>query len=71
MGIFAPAGTPAAIIARLNQTISAILGNEDIRKRIFDIGAEVISSSPTEFAAYLKSDMARWGKLIKDKGIRE
>ena len=71
MGIFAPAGTPPAIVNRLNQAIVGALHVEEIKKRIFDTGAEVVGTSPAEFAAYLKADMAKWSKLIKEKGIRE
>lgn len=71
LGIFAPAGTPPAIINRLQQAIVGVLNTEEVKKRVLDTGAEVIGSSPDEFAAYLKADIAKWGKLIKQKGIRE
>ena len=71
LGIFAPAGTPAAIINRLQQAIVSVINSEEVRKRVLDTGADIIGSTPEEFAAYLKTDIAKWGKLIKQKSIRE
>jgi len=71
MGIFTRAGTPPAIINRLHQTIVGILNSDDVKKRVMDTGAEVIGSSPDAFAAYLKADIAKWGKLVKERGLRQ
>ena len=70
MAIFAPAGTPAAIINRLNQEIVRVLSDTDIKERFIKAGAEVIASSPGQLEANMKSDMATLGKLIRDAGIR-
>jgi tripartite-type tricarboxylate transporter receptor subunit TctC len=70
-GIFAPAKTPAAIIKRLNQEIVRFLKTPEAKERFLKIGSEIAPSSPEEFAALVKSEMARLGKLIKDTGIRE
>jgi len=71
MCIYAPGGTPPAIVNRLYQAIVAVLNMEEVKKKVFDTGAEVVGTTPEEFAAYLKTDIAKWGKLIKDRGIRE
>src|SRR5262249_43553510 len=68
--IFAPRGTPAAIIARLNVEISRVLARQDIREKFFNAGVETVGSTPDELAARVKSDMSRLGKLIKDANIR-
>ena len=68
--IFAPANTPAAVIKRLNQEIVRTLDRGDVKEKFLNIGVEVIGSSPEQLAHAMKSDMARLGKLIKDKGIR-
>jgi tripartite-type tricarboxylate transporter receptor subunit TctC len=70
-GMFAPAKTPAPIINRLNQEIVRILHRADVKERFFNAGIESIGSSPQEFAAAIKSEMNRLGKVIKDAGIRE
>ena len=68
-GIFAPAGTPAAIVNRLNQEIVRVLNSPDVKERFFKTGMEVVGSSPVEFAAAIRSDMARMGKVLKAAGI--
>lgn len=70
LGIFAPAKTPAPIIDQLNQEIVRVLNNADVKRRLFDSGAEVVAGSPAELTAAMKSDMAGTGKLIRDAGIR-
>ena len=70
IGMFAPAKTPATIISRLNQETVRLLGRPDVKQKFFDTGIETVGNSPEEFAATIRSDMARWGKLIKDAGIR-
>ena len=69
-GIFAPAGTPAPIINRLNQEMVRVLNKPDIKQKFFDSGTETVGNTPEEFSAIVKSDMAKMGKLIKEAGIR-
>jgi tripartite-type tricarboxylate transporter receptor subunit TctC len=69
-GIFAPAKTPAAVINRLQQETARVLARADVRERLANSGAEPIGSSPQDFAAKIKSEMARLGKVIKDANIR-
>jgi tripartite-type tricarboxylate transporter receptor subunit TctC len=71
VGVLAPAGTPRAIITRLNQEIGQVLDKPDVKERLFATGAETVGGPPEQFAATMKSEMARLGKLIKDAGIRE
>lgn len=68
-GMFAPAKTPAPIIKQLNQEIVRVLSRADIKEKFFNAGAEIVASSPEQFAATIKSEMALWGKLIKAAGI--
>lgn len=70
-GIYAPGGTPTRIIMRLNQEIVRVLNTQEVKARLFNAGAEVVGNSPEEFAATIKSDMARWSKLIQAAGIHE
>ena len=69
-GLFAPAKTPAAIIKRLNQEVVLYLNQPNVKQRILDSGEEVVGSSAAEFAAKVKAEMARMGKVIKDAGIK-
>lgn len=70
-GMFAPAGTPAAVISRLNQDTVRALGATDVKTKLFNIGVEVVGSSPADLDRAMKKEMAVMGKLIKDQGIRE
>lgn len=69
-GMLAPANTPAPIINRLNLEFVRALKSAELKEKLFKMGVEAASSSPEEFAAFIKSDMARMGKVIKDAGIR-
>ena len=69
-GLFAPAKTPAAIVGRLNRECVRILNGPDVKEKFLNSGVEVIGSSPEKFAARIKSEIARMGKVIKDAGIR-
>jgi len=69
-GVFAVVRTPDAIINRLHQEIVRAVSQPDVKERIFNIGTEVITSTPEGFTVKLKSETAKWGKLIKEVGIR-
>ena len=70
-GLFAPAKTPAAIITRLNRDIVRYLGTPEAKELFLRTGgSEVVANKPEQFAAKIKSEMVRLGKLIKDVGIR-
>jgi tripartite-type tricarboxylate transporter receptor subunit TctC len=68
-GIFAPAGTPDAIIDRLNQDIVQVLQDPEVALRFQESGAEVVGSTPEEFAAYIASDRESMGKVIEAAAI--
>ncbi len=68
--LFAPAGTPAAIIRRLNQESVRVLHTSESKERYFRAGMETVGSSPEELAATIKSEIARLGKVVRDAGIR-
>ncbi len=69
-GIFAPAKTPTAVINRLNQEIVRLVKTPEAKEKFFNSGSEVVGSTPQELAAAGKSETAKWGKLIKEAGIR-
>ncbi len=69
-GAFVPANTPRPIINRLNQEIVRFLRQPDTKEKVMKTGSEVVGSSPEDLAAWMNADMARWGKVIKDAGIK-
>jgi len=69
-GMFAPAKTPVALINRLHQEIVRVLNQVDVKERFFNVGVEVVGSSPEQLAATVKSEMVRLGKVIKVAGIK-
>ena len=68
-GIFAPAGTPLPIITKLNSEIVRVLKLPDVEARFTSQGVDILASSPTEFAEFLKQDVAKYEKLIKAANI--
>jgi tripartite-type tricarboxylate transporter receptor subunit TctC len=64
-GLFAPAGTPRALITRLNGEIRKALESDDLRRRFDDMGLVAKASSPEEFGTFLQSEMVRWKALLK------
>jgi tripartite-type tricarboxylate transporter receptor subunit TctC len=69
--IFGPAGTPAAIVNRLNLEIVRFLNIPDTKARLLNAGAEVVGSSPDQLTSTMTADVGRMGKVIKDAGIRD
>ncbi|HEY4920719.1 MAG TPA: tripartite tricarboxylate transporter substrate binding protein [Xanthobacteraceae bacterium] len=70
-GLLAPAKTPPAIIARLNRAMRAALADQDVRQKLVNVGAVPAPTTPEEFAQFLRDELARWGKVIREKGIKE
>ncbi|BEP65141.1 tripartite tricarboxylate transporter substrate binding protein (plasmid) [Variovorax sp. V213] len=69
-GFLAPAGTPKPIIAKLNAEINAALKLPDVRTKLEAAGIEIQGGTPQEYAAVIKSDLAKWGKVVKEAGIQ-
>ena len=69
-GVMAPGGTPAAVVNKLNAEIVRILRVPDMQERLEALGAEVVGSSPAEFAAYLSAEIARWSKVAKAANVK-
>ncbi len=68
VGLLAPTGTPKEIVARLNAEVVRILGQTEIKERFVSLGAELVSSTPEEFGAYIRLETAKWGQ--GDQGLR-
>jgi len=69
-GIVAPARTPPAIAAQLNTELRKIIDNPDTRSALGRVGFEAFSSSPQEFGEFVKSQLGKWGKMVKDAAIQ-
>lgn len=69
-GVLAPAGTPVAIVRKLNTEIIATLDQPDLKQRMGGQGADPAPSTPEEFAAYIKTEVAKWAKVVKESGAR-
>jgi tripartite-type tricarboxylate transporter receptor subunit TctC len=68
-GVFAPGGTPKAVIDRLNAAVRQVIAQDDTRAFYAKLGAELGASSPEELAATLQQEIAKWSKIVKDIGI--
>jgi tripartite-type tricarboxylate transporter receptor subunit TctC len=68
-GLLAPAGTPEAIVQRLQAEVSTILASEDVKAQLRAIGAEPVGSTAKEFANVIQADSKKWADLIKAAGI--
>jgi tripartite-type tricarboxylate transporter receptor subunit TctC len=69
-GFVVRAGTPNAIVSRLNTELAAVLQMPDVRKQLADNGAEAVTGTPAEFAAFIQSEIARWARVVKESGAK-
>ncbi len=69
VGMLAPAATPRAIIHRLNTELNETLAGADVKNRFAELGYEIAASTPEQIADWLKSESAKWSKVIRDNGI--
>jgi len=69
-GVFAPAKTPRPVVAKLNGEIHKILAAEDVKSRLADEGAEPVVTTPEAFGAIVKSDIAKWKKVVADLNLK-
>jgi tripartite-type tricarboxylate transporter receptor subunit TctC len=69
-GVLAPAGTPAPIVERLHKEIAALLNSAGVQKTLASQGAEVVHMSSAEFGEFQAKDLERWGRVVKEGGIK-
>jgi tripartite-type tricarboxylate transporter receptor subunit TctC len=68
--LWAPAKTPAAIVNRLNQAVHKVVASPDVRTNMQNSGVEAVASTPAQLDERVRSDIAKWGKIIRDAGIK-
>jgi tripartite-type tricarboxylate transporter receptor subunit TctC len=69
-GVLVPAGTPVAIVDRLNAEINRMLQQADVRDRLAALGAEIVGGTPKEFADHIQREIPKWAKVIKIAGVQ-
>ena len=69
-GVMVPTGTPREVILKLNQAFTKIVAMPDVKERVASLGSDLVTSTPEEFDAFLKRELAVWSKVVKDVGIK-
>jgi tripartite-type tricarboxylate transporter receptor subunit TctC len=69
-GIFAPAGTPVAVVARLNVTVNQALATPEVRSALQKLGSDPKTGTPQEFTTFIAAESERWGKVVRDANIK-
>lgn len=67
-GMFAPAATPKPVLDKLSGALAKVLANPEVKKKIADQGGEPVNETPAQFATFIKSESAKWGKVVKESG---
>ena len=70
IGLLAPAGTPRPVVDKLHTTLARILNQPDVREKFESQGAEVVAGGTDAFAAWIRAESARWGKVIRERNIK-
>lgn len=70
LALLAPAGTPREIVSRLNTEVTRLMNSADTRKALYDAGVEATPSSPEAMSDYMVQELERWGKVVRDTGVR-
>jgi tripartite-type tricarboxylate transporter receptor subunit TctC len=71
IGLFAPARTPPEIVAKVNAEVNRILALPDVRARLVPQGIDLSTGSPEDLGKLIREDSARWGKVIREAGVKE
>ena len=70
VGIVAPAGTPPAIVEKLNKEITAIMQSAEVQARLAKLSADTRTMTPAQFTAFMEKELAKWGRVVKEGGIK-
>ena len=69
-GVFAPAGTPRAIVNKLNHEINQAMQSADVKEKLAAQSTDAIIGTPEEFSAYVKKEIAKWAEVVRKAGIQ-
>ena len=69
-GLWAPIGTPPAIVKRLSDAVREVLADPEAKAKLTADGSEIVASSPSDFQAYVKAEVAKWGKIVAESGAK-
>jgi len=69
-GVFVASGTPSRIVDKLHDALVGIIATPELKAQLAQLGAEPVGSAPAEFAAFIRSEHERWGKIIRERGIK-
>ena len=69
-GVFAPAKLPRDLVTKLRRSVSDAVSAADVRAKMTALSLEIVASTPQEFDAHLKSELEKWGKVVKAAGIK-
>jgi tripartite-type tricarboxylate transporter receptor subunit TctC len=70
VGLFAPKGTPQAVVDKVNQEVRAALSDADVKRRFVDTGAEAVGMTPAEFLSRIKADAERYKRVVQKAGVK-
>ena len=68
--LVAPAGTPRAVVDRLNAEVAKVLKTPEMKEKMTGLGTDIVANSPEQFAQYLREETAKWSKIVRDAGIK-
>jgi len=69
-GLVVPTGTPPAVVTKLNGALRQVIDNPEVQARFKNVGFEGFSSTPEELGAFMKVQLGKWEKMVKDAGIK-
>jgi tripartite-type tricarboxylate transporter receptor subunit TctC len=70
LGIAFPAKTPDAIVQRMYKEIQAVMGSREVQASLGKVGLDIVMKDPNQFRAYIKTEVGRWDKLVRDAGLQ-
>ncbi len=68
--VYAPAGTPSDVVAKLNEEFNRVMTLADVREKLANIGLDLVGGPPEQLAAYTRAELAKWAKVVKDSGAK-
>jgi tripartite-type tricarboxylate transporter receptor subunit TctC len=68
--MWVPAGTPREVVARLQREVAKEIAVLDVKERFAQLGVEIVGDTPEHFAAFVQAEIAKWGKVVRETGMR-